>query len=67
MVLIPKTLNMTPGQLLELLHSGVPLSMYSDKMVILQSPVIYCIFVGIAKAALIQPNLLRSRWFVAMV
>ena len=34
-VLILETLNMTPGQLFELLHSGVPLSMCNDKLVII--------------------------------
>ena len=34
-VLIPKTLSMAPGQFLKLLHSGVPLNMYWDKLVIM--------------------------------
>ena len=34
-VLILETLNMTHGQLVKLLHSGVPLSMYNDKLVII--------------------------------
>ena len=68
-VLILETLNMTPGQLFKLLHSGVPLSVYSDKLVIIVWFIVssYLLhFVGIAKAASIQANLLRRWWFVGI-
>ena len=67
-VLILETLNMTPGQLFKLLHSGVPLSIYSDKLVIIVWFIVSVAFLlASPKLHRWKSNLLRSWWFVGIV